>query len=154
MRIRVVKPDFWSDSFIASLPDGARLFYVGLWMEADDAGWFKWEPREISAGLYPYRSIRTRERQVQDWFRLLMDGGRVVLHECGHAVIPTFGRHQRTTGGTKVYRVRDQHATYCQSGQVRTSTDEYVRKVREGKVKEGKEEEPSVVPFHRQGRTG
>lgn len=141
MRIRVVKPDFWSDSVLSRLPDGARLFYIGLWMEADDAGWLKWEPREIAAGLYPYRGVRSRERQVEEWFQLLASKGRVILHPCGHAVIPTFGRHQRT-GGNRQTRVRDIHLD-CQSGQIHTSPDESVRKGREGKVivREGKEGE-------------
>ena len=151
MRIRVVKPDFWSDSVIANLPIGARLFYIGLWMFADDAGWMKWQPVEIAAGLFPYQSRRARERTVDEWLALLVDAKRVVLHDCGHAVIPTLVVHQKT-GGNRTTKIRDEHATYCPSGQVRTSPDESVRKGKEGKGKEGKEEEPSVVPFHRQGR--
>lgn len=137
MRIRVVKPDFWGDHVISALPIGARLFYIGLWMEADDAGWLKWRPVEIAAVLFPYQGRVSRERQVRDWFALLQDAGRVILHPCGHAVIPTLGSHQRL-GGTRITRVRDSHS-FCQPGPEQTSTDKSVRKVREGKVKEGKE---------------
>lgn len=141
MRIRVVKPDYWHDRLLASFRPEVREFYIGLWMEADDTGWLRWQPEEIAADLYPYRGIATRERQVRAWLDQLIEAKRVILHPCGHAVIPTFGVHQRL-GGNRITRVRDQHLS-CQSIQVQTSTDESVRKVREGKGREGKVREDS-----------
>jgi hypothetical protein len=41
VRIRQVKPAFWADSRLAELPERTRLFYIGLWMIADDAGWLR-----------------------------------------------------------------------------------------------------------------
>ena len=52
MRIRQVKPAFWTDARIAALPAPARLFYIGLWMVADDAGWLRWDPSQIANELY------------------------------------------------------------------------------------------------------
>lgn len=36
MRIRQVKPDFFTDAVVSAWPPAARLFYIGLWTVADD----------------------------------------------------------------------------------------------------------------------
>ena len=64
MRIRQVKPSFWSDSVLARLPERSRLFYIGLWMIADDAGWFRADVPEIANELYGYEPARRREDRV------------------------------------------------------------------------------------------
>jgi hypothetical protein len=138
VRIRSVKPDFWRDRLMAELPAEGRLFYIGLWMEADDAGWLRWQPDEIAADLYPYRAIRTRERHAREWGARLVDMGRLVLHPCGHGFIPKLTKHQLSQGGSKSRYVLGEHAL-CkpESGGVRSDTDNYGREVREGEVKEG-----------------
>lgn len=101
MRIRQVKPAFWSDDKLAGLSEATRLFYIGLWMIADDAGWFRWNPVETAGDLYRYETRTRRERRVCDMFERLSDAGRVVLHPCGHAFIPTMTNHQRLSGVAK-----------------------------------------------------
>lgn len=108
MRIRNVKPDYWRDRLIAVLPDAVARFYIGLWMEADDAGWLRWEPEEIAADLYPYRPVRAREKQVREWGAMLEARGRLQMHPCGHAFIPTLVRHQRF-GGKVAHTVKNEH---------------------------------------------
>jgi len=108
VRIRQVRPEFWTDETIAALPDAARLFYIGLWNVADDAGWLEWQPHRIGALLYPYRQIRKRERDIVAWGTLLADDGRLRVYECGCAEIPTLPRHQRITG-KQTFTVRDRH---------------------------------------------
>ena len=54
MRIRQVKPSFFKDPLMAELTPPVRLFYVGLWMLADDAGWFRWDVAEVGNELYGY----------------------------------------------------------------------------------------------------
>ena len=139
MRIRAVRPDFWQDENLGHLSDAVRLFYIGLWCVADDAGWFEWRPAQLGAALYPYRSAHRRERDIEAWGEVLVSTGRVVRHPCGCALVPTLTRHQKL-GGNKMYGVRDKHRGHVQppeSDPVRTSTDLSVRKVREGKVREG-----------------
>lgn len=94
------------------MPEGTRLFYIGLWMTADDAGWFRWNPVEVAADLYRYETRTRRERRSSEMFARLTDAGRVVLHPCGHAEIPTMTVHQRLSGPTK---------------QVQTSLNEHLR---------------------------
>ena len=125
MRLRVVRPDFWSDDTLGRLPDPARLFYIGLWCLADDAGWLEWRPAQIGATLYPYKAAQRRERDVEAWGELLVQSKRLVRHECGCAFIPTLTKHQRQ-GGNPSFQYRDKHRWHVpadeESRQVHTDT--------------------------------
>jgi hypothetical protein len=110
MRIRQVKPDFWRDERLGDLSDTARLVYIGLWMEADDAGWFRENTTEIAAELFPFQSRATRERKVTAALEGLLALGRIVSHPCGHSFIPRMTEHQRFSSPDKrVYTVARQH---------------------------------------------
>jgi hypothetical protein len=108
VRIRQVRPEFWQDEIMAALPDPARLFYVGLWNVADDAGWMDWSPAKIGALLYPFRGRPTRERQITAWSDVLVGADRLVLYDCGCGHIPTLPRHQRISG-IQSFAVKDRH---------------------------------------------
>lgn len=103
-----MRPDFWQDDILGHLPDSVRLFYIGLWCVSDDAGWLEWKPSQLGASLYPYRSARRRERDIHAWGAALATAGRIVLHPCGCARIPTLTKHQRI-GGNPSYQFRDKH---------------------------------------------
>jgi hypothetical protein len=137
MRIRQVRPEFWTDETLAVLPDAVRLFYIGLWNVADDAGWIEWQPRRIGALLYPYRTARRRERDVEAWAQLLVEDGRLLLLTCGCGHIPTLTRHQKI-GGNRAYPARDEHFNKhrvdTESIQVRTSPPVTLGNVRLGDV--------------------
>jgi hypothetical protein len=95
MRIRSIKPAFWEDAKVAALPEGARLFFIGLWNLADDTGTLRWDVAEVAATLYRYDSRTKRERQVAKYMGNLGDSGMVRVLKCGkHAVIPKLGTHQ------------------------------------------------------------
>lgn len=114
MRIRQVKPAFWADARLAEVPEATRLFYIGLWMVADDAGWFRWDPIEVARDLYGYETRTRRERRVVTMFEALTASARVVLHPCGHAEIPTMVVHQRLSGPTKqVQTALNEHLRQC-----------------------------------------
>lgn len=112
MRIRQVKPEFWRDELLASLSDSVRLFYIGLWQEADDAGWLRWSVPEIALDLYGYAPRTRRERWVTERAESLKQAGRIEFQECGHAYIPNLVRHQKF-GGRPVHTHRDAHARDC-----------------------------------------
>lgn len=113
MRIRTVKPIFWRDRELARLGDEARLFYIGLWMQADDAGTFRWNPDEIAADLYPYQTERSRLGRVERYREALasMPGeSRLTVYDCGHAVLTRFAQHQKFAGeGKRVYTFAKEH---------------------------------------------
>lgn len=111
MRIRQIKPEFFRDREMASLSADQREFYVGLWLEADDAGWLRWDVVQIGADLYPFRGATHRERQCAKWGDLLDGMGKIQRYACGHAFLPTFTRHQHFSGATKqVLTIRNDHS--------------------------------------------
>jgi hypothetical protein len=114
MRIRQVKPSFFKDPLMAELSPAVRLFYVGLWMLADDAGWFRWDPAEVGNELYGYEPRGRRERHAADYLDTLVSAKRVTRFDCGHVFIPTLTDHQRLAGLTKQVRtVVREHEKEC-----------------------------------------
>jgi hypothetical protein len=114
VRIRQVRPEFWTDEAMARLPMTVRQFYIGLWNVADDAGWLVWRPAHIGAVLFPYESARRREREIASWSAQLVDAGRLRLHDCGCAEIPTLPRHQRIAG-KQSFAVLETHRKHVES---------------------------------------
>ena len=124
MRIRQIRPEFFTDPVTAHLSPAVQVTYIGLWCVADDAGWLVWDVPQLGALLSPYKSVRVRERAIEQAGAVLVEAGRLVLKECGCAHIPTLTDHQRI-GGNKSFPVRDAH-------RVHTSTDVYARNVTVG----------------------
>lgn len=111
MRIRQVKPAFWSDKVMAGLTRSARLTYIGLWMLADDAGWIQWDAEQAGAELFPYESVKRREKELAADLDLLVATCRVVRHDCGCIEVPHLSEHQRISG-VRSFRARDAHAKH------------------------------------------
>jgi hypothetical protein len=123
MRTRLLRPEFWSDELMASLPRDVRLVYMGLWNLADDAGYLERRPRAIAAALFPYDGMAEREALIDGALELLVREGRVLYLECPiHARIPTLPRHA-AKGGTKATTFESRHRTTCLSERVRTGPD-------------------------------
>lgn len=144
MRIRSVKPAYWTDAKLHNTPGisaAVREFYIGTWGLADDAGWLRWDVSEIGGELYRFRSVKTRERDVADWGQRLAGIGRLIIAECGHAYVPKLTTHQKV-GGTKTDAVWKEHQG-CAPVHVQTNMDESISfpTVRVGKVGEGKDRE-------------
>lgn len=138
VRIRQVKPAFWTDSTVAALPPAVRLFYIGLWMVADDAGWFRCNVAEIANELYGYDVRSRRERHVAAFLDTLAVAGRIERLDCGHGRVPTLIGHQRFSGPTKqVKSVEREHNDVCLAHS-RTSPQvpAIPRPVRNGKERE------------------
>jgi hypothetical protein len=147
MRIRQIKPDYWRDSRLHNtrgITADVREFYVGLWGVADDAGFLRWDVSEIAAELYRYRTVITRERQVNTWSGRLVEIGRVVLMDCEHAYLPNLTKHQKI-GGNRSEHIWRQHQR-CLPGQVHTSSDESISSPTVGEGK-GKERNGKVSDF-------
>lgn len=126
----MLRPGFWEDATMASLPPATRLTYMGLWCLADDAGFIAWHPREIAGQLYRFEPTAEREARVAVELDELVAAGRVRPLECGkHAEIPTIVHH-RIKGGEQSYTVRQRHAAECGKGPdsvgIRRDTSGYV----------------------------
>lgn len=55
MRIRTLKPEFWTSETIANLSDFAKLMAIGLLNYADDEGYFWANPILIRAAIFPFQ---------------------------------------------------------------------------------------------------
>ncbi len=73
MRIRSIKPEFWTDSLIVSLPRDIRLLFIGLWNVADDHGWIPDDPDQIRMLLFP----GDPDCDVGTWIEVLVASGRL-----------------------------------------------------------------------------
>lgn len=72
MRIRTVKPAFWSDAKVKRLSDHTALFFISLWNVADDYGYFPLDTLELSLKV-----CRWRSQEVFKMLRALVDAGLV-----------------------------------------------------------------------------
>lgn len=110
MRIRQVKPSFWTDAKLRELSDSERLIYIGLWMEADDSGWLRWDMEQLAVDLFPYRPLDEAEPVLAHAGLVLSSKGRLRILKCGHAQVPNLSKHQRLAGAThQVHTIFAEH---------------------------------------------
>lgn len=101
-RIRQIKPAFFKDPDMADLSPSVRLFYIGLWTLADDAGYYRWDVAEVGVELYGFDARHRREAHAIEYRDVLVKAKRVVVFDdCPHLFIPTFVQHQRFAGPTR-----------------------------------------------------
>ncbi|MEP7378370.1 MAG: hypothetical protein ABI725_02290 [Chloroflexota bacterium] len=146
MRIRSIKPAYWSDhSLHTQLTAPEREFYIGLWQQADDAGWLRWQVHRIGAELYPFQSVRKREAFIQAAAEHLStlepDAPHLIIHDCGHAQVPKMPGHQHRAS-KPVFTFKIDHDTRCLPrpsahfpGFTRNPAPD--REVKDGEVKDG-----------------
>lgn len=78
MRIRSIKPEFWTSEDIAAHPWDTRLLFIGLWSYVDDNGVGRDNEKLIQADLFPLEddprdTLATVSRGLQQ----LADGGQI-----------------------------------------------------------------------------
>ncbi len=66
MRIRTIKPEFWSSETVAPLSDKSKLLAIGLLNFADDEGFFWANPVLIRAAVFPFVEDSTTIRRWLD----------------------------------------------------------------------------------------
>jgi hypothetical protein len=148
MRIRQLKPTYFLDKTLwTKCRAETREFYQGLWLIADDAGWFEWDVASIATELYRFVGVAKRERDVERHAAILQalqpDEPHLILHPCGHAEVPKMPQHQRITDSKKVRSDFDRHRSdRCPAfprGTPRNPADALPGKERE-RVGKGKEQ--------------
>jgi hypothetical protein len=93
MRIRSLKPEFFTDRVTGRWPAELALFYQALWVLADDEGRFEWEPEGIRGQVFPYRSLIDPCALMEE----LRKTGHVVKYSANgeyYGWLPKFKRHQ------------------------------------------------------------
>ena len=97
-RIRSVKPEFFRDPKLAAdLTRDQRLFYEGLWVEADDQGRLVANARALLGAIFPYDEDITLE-WIECALQRLADTQRLVFYvvdEMRYAVLTKFTAHQK-----------------------------------------------------------
>lgn len=132
MRIRTIKPEFWSHPVLSSLDDGARLLAIGLLNLADDEGYFLSHATLVRNALRPFDEDSTRTRRALE---TLAKVGWIELREHSEqgqvGKVVNFAKHQRIDRPTPSKLV-----TYFNSSSPRRAIDE--SSPLEGKGREGK----------------
>jgi hypothetical protein len=57
VRIRSIKPEFYTDAKVGRCEPMARLLFIGLWGMADKNGVCEWHPDEAAVRLFPYDGL-------------------------------------------------------------------------------------------------
>lgn len=120
-RSRLLKPGFFADANLGRVSRDSRLAFGGICTEADDQGYFEWQPEELAWTLFRYDPDK---REVLDRALLELTSVGVVEHlPCGrHGLIDSMPEH-RIQGGNHSSNVERQHRSGCLSGRVRTDRD-------------------------------
>ena len=89
----MIKPEFFDDPELADLSLAARLFFIGLWTEADRDGRLVDNTRRLKARLFPYEDIDCEKLAVElaskDLIRRYSHSGKSYLW------VRSFQKHQR-----------------------------------------------------------
>jgi len=93
MRARMIKPSFFLNEDLATLPYEARLLFIGLWCVADREGRLEDRPRRLKAELFPYDDV-----DLDPLLEQLAELGFIVRYEAQgkrYIQIANFTKHQR-----------------------------------------------------------
>jgi len=92
-RTRALKPGFFKNDQLCSLPALTRLLFAGLWTLADREGRLLDRPKQIKAELFPYDALNVDKALGQ-----LAESGFIVRYEVAGErciVVRNWHRHQR-----------------------------------------------------------
>ena len=98
-RIRTIKPDFWTDEKLVECSPNARLFFIGMWNFADDAGNLQRSAKKLKMQIFPSDSFDCETLIAE----LLAQGVIVEYQVSGESYlhIKGFGKHQKIDKPTK-----------------------------------------------------
>ena len=136
MRIRSIKPEFWSSPDVAALSDADRLLFIGLWSYVDDHGRGRDDVALIVAALFPHDMVanpRETVAKVRDGLARLSEANLILRYTVAsrtYFLVTGWGRHQRVDK-PKASRIpeptEEENGTFPQNDAIRDS----VAKVRD-----------------------
>lgn len=91
-RIRTIKPEFFTSESILSVSPLARLFFIGLWCEADREGRLKWKPKTLKFRYLPADAV-----DIESLSDELIEEGMINIYSVDgdeYCEIPSFTSHQ------------------------------------------------------------
>lgn len=101
MRIRSIKPEFWSSPDIAALSDADRLLFIGLWSYVDDHGRGRDDVALIVAALFPHDMVanpRETVAKVREGLARLSEANlirRYTVASRTYFLVTGWSKHQR-----------------------------------------------------------
>lgn len=96
-RIRTIKPDFWQHPKVTSVSRDARLYFLGLLNEADDAGRLRYSGKRLSGVIFP-DDDDVSGAEVDAWTCELAKAGLVLRYTVEDApllLVIGFTEHQK-----------------------------------------------------------
>ena len=143
----MIKKEFWTSEQIMNLPIEARLLFIGMWNQADDAGILKNSPMQLKAQIFPcdteitIDTIKSYLDQINQQ-KLIIFNAKSEKEDQDLIRIRKWAEHQRIDRPTKSkYNFLDEKqedSTIALRGLDERSTRKE-RKVKEKKLKESKE---------------
>jgi hypothetical protein len=127
-RIRSIHPGLWTDEAFVTLTPIARLFFMGIWNECDDAGSFEWSPLKLKMRILPADNADAAELLAE-----LLGADTVMQYEVGgkrYGAVRNFCQYQRP---------KKPNSTYPQTDEVRKWVNTEARSTRDGSGEVGKE---------------
>ena len=91
-RIRTIKPEFFTSESVLSVSPLARLFFIGLWCEADREGRLKWKPKTLKFRYLPADAV-----DIESLSDELIEEGMINIYSVDgdeYCEIPSFTSHQ------------------------------------------------------------
>lgn len=91
-RIRTIKPEFFLNDEIGSLPPLTRLLLIGIWTQADRDGRLEDRPKRLKAAILPYDDV-----DVDEAIESLCITNNLIRYEVdgkGYLQVVNFTKHQ------------------------------------------------------------
>lgn len=91
-RIRTIKPEFFTSESVLEVSPIARIFFIGLWCEADREGFLRWKLKSLK-----YRYLPADNINIEDIESELINANLIELKDIDGSIIcriPGFKRHQ------------------------------------------------------------
>jgi hypothetical protein len=99
MRIRSIRPEFWSSEDVAAMSWDTRLVFIGLWSYVDDNGVGRDIERLITTALFPLDGdLPESSRRVTGALQHLSDHGQItryVVEGKAYLHVSSWTKHQR-----------------------------------------------------------
>lgn len=103
MRIRTIKPEFWSSPDVAALTYPARLTFIGLWNYADDEGRGVRDARLVKSAVWPLDDEMTAS-EIEQHLQAMEARGMLASYTVGsrhYFEIPSWFDHQAISKPTE-----------------------------------------------------
>jgi len=111
-RIRLLRPETFTDDVTGTLAPAALLAYLGLATRSDDAGFLVWRPAALTAAIMPYANPGRRERDLERIAEELVAVGLLRILDCGCAELPRMVCDLAIKGGNHSTSIRDWHLAH------------------------------------------